>query len=332
LLRSGHLQTLAGLFFPGRLVEYRAVTRRVMLDDGDQLVLHDDCPDDWRPAGPAALLMHGLGGSHESVYMRRTADKLHQRGVRAFRMDLRGCGAGIELARLPYHSGRSADAAAALRSIAALCPGSPVALVGFSLGGNIALKLAGESATDPPDNLASVMAVNPPVDLSACSRWIGRLRNRGYDRYFAELLRGQLAERCARAPHAAAVEFVRRPKQLREIDDWFTAPVCGFGTADNYYRQCSSAPLLPEIRLPTLIMAAADDPLVPLHSFASARLSPSTTLRVTPHGGHLGFIGARGTDPDRRWMDWRVVDWVLAGRQHTNARSHAQSKSLHATS
>jgi predicted alpha/beta-fold hydrolase len=332
LLRSGHLQTLAGLFFPGRLAAYRAVERHVTLDDGDQLVLHDDYPDDWPAAGPVALLMHGLGGSHESVYMRRTADKLYQHGVRAFRMDLRGCGAGIELARLPYHSGRSADAAAALRSIAALCPGSPVALVGFSLGGNIALKLAGESAADPPDNLARVMAVNPPVDLTACSNWIGRWRNRGYDRYFAELLRGQLAERRARAPQAASVDFARPPKQLREIDDWFTAPVCGFGTADNYYRQCSSAPLLPEIRLPTLIMTAADDPLVPLHSFASARLSPSTRLHIAPHGGHLGFIGARGADPDRRWMDWRIVEWVTGAARQANTLVRAPSRPLHAAS
>ena len=129
LLRSGHLQTLAGLFFPGHLIEYAATRHHVLLDDGDQVVLHDDCPPDWTAGGPAALLIHGLGGSHESVYMRRMAHKLAESGVRAFRMDLRGCGAGIELARLPYHSGRSADAAAALGHIATICPGSPVALV-----------------------------------------------------------------------------------------------------------------------------------------------------------------------------------------------------------
>ena len=329
LLRSGHLQTLAGVYFPGVLPEYRALRHQVTCDDGDRVVLHDDCPEAWSAGGPAALLMHGLGGSHQSVYMRRTAGKLRDRGVRVFRMDLRGCGAGVELARLPYHSGRSADAATSLRFIATLCPGSPVALVGFSLSGNIALKLAGESAADPPDNLASVMAVNPPVDLAACSDWIGRWHNRGYDRYFADLLRRQIAERSARAPHAVRIDFSRTPRHLREIDDWFTAPVCGFGTADNYYRQCSSAPLLPEIRLPTLIVTAADDPLVPLHSYARLRLSSSTTLRIAPHGGHLGFIGARSkSDPDRRWLDWRVVEWVeksirQEGRRHATRSATA---------
>ena len=117
--------------------------------------------------------------------------------------------------------------------------------------------------------------------------------------------------------------------QIREIDDWFTGPVCGFGTADNYYRQCSSAPLLSAIRLPTLIMAAGDDPLVPLDNLQSARLSPSTTLCVTRHGGHLGFIAARSHDPDRRWMDWRVVDWVLAERRK-QSRQPATVRSAHA--
>lgn len=319
LLRSGHLQTLAAVYFPGRLSEYRAAQHRVPLDDGDQLVLHDDRPEDWSPGDAAALLLHGLGGSHESVYLRRIAERLRERGVRAFRMDLRGCGAGIELARLPYHSGRSADAAAALRFIAEVCPGSAVSLVGFSLGGNIVLKLAGELGANPPDNLGRVMAVSPPADLSACSAWIGRWQNRGYDRYFAELLRKQLLERQARAPHAVHVDFARRPKQLREIDDWFTGPVCGFGNAENYYRLSSSAPLLPEIRVPTLILAAADDPLVPRHIFDSLHLSSSTILRIARHGGHLGFIGARGADPDRRWLDWRVVDWVMQGPVHDSA-------------
>ena len=89
------------------------------------------------------------------------------------------------------------------------------------------------------------MAVNPPVELSSCSQWIGRFRNRGYDRYFADLLRRQSGGAAARAPQAISVNFHRRPRQLREIDDWFTGPVCGFGSAENYYRQCSSAPLLP---------------------------------------------------------------------------------------
>ncbi|MBI2824926.1 MAG: alpha/beta fold hydrolase [Planctomycetia bacterium] len=322
LVRGGHAQTLAGVFFPGQLAAYRARTHRVPLADGDQIVVHDDCPDRWQPADPVALLMHGLGGCHQSVYMRRVAEKLSHRGVRAFRMDLRGCGAGVELARLPYHSGRSDDAAAVLGFLAALCPGSPVALVGFSLGGNIALKLVGECGAEPPGHLRSVVTVCPPVDLAASSRRIGQGTSRVYDRYFAELLRRQLENRERRAPHAKTVGFDRRPRRLREIDDWFTAPVCGFGTADNYYHQCSSARFVADIRLPALVVAAADDPLVPVAALRAAAWSASTVLHVTGHGGHLGFIGARSADPDRRWMDWRIVDWVMATTSSTREAHH----------
>jgi predicted alpha/beta-fold hydrolase len=88
--------------------------------------------------------------------------------------------------------------------------------------------------------------------------------------------------------------------------------VCGFGTAENYYATASSLALLPRIKLPTVILAAADDPLIPARVLATASLPPAARLHMTDHGGHLGFIGRRGVDADRRWMDWRVVDWVLA--------------------
>ena len=110
LFRGGHAQTLAGAYLPGRRYRYRAEQREVTLPDGDRIVLHDDCPAGWQSGQRAALLIHGLAGSHQSGYMQRIAHKLQARGVRAFRMDLRGCGAGAGLARLPYHSGRSEDA------------------------------------------------------------------------------------------------------------------------------------------------------------------------------------------------------------------------------
>lgn len=323
LLRGAHAQTLGGVFFPGRLPEYRALQHRVPLADGDQIVLHDDCPENWRDGGRTALLIHGLGGCHQSVYMCRIAEKLHKRGVRSFRMDLRACGAGLELARRPYHSGRSEDAAAALQRIAALCPGSPTTLVGFSLGGNIALKLLGECGRDPPGNLDSAMAVSPPIDLIESSRWLARRANRFYDRYFARLLWRRLHEWRSLVPDAAMVAFARRPRRLIELDDVYTAQVCGFGTAENYYRQCSSGPMLSEIRLPTLILASRDDPLVPAHAYGCFALSECVTLRLSEGGGHLGFIAARSRDPDRRWMDWRVVEWVLE-----HGADHAECEEL----
>ncbi len=305
---------MAGAYLPGDAVCYRAQQHRVTLADGDRIVVHDDCPAGWQPCDRSVLLIHGLAGSHESGYMQRIAHKLSARGVRAFRIDLRGCGAAAGLARLPYHSGRSEDAAAALVAIAGLAPRSPTTLVGFSLGANIALKLLGELGPARCGNLDSAMAVCPPVDLAACSRQISRVRNRPYDRFFVKLLLRQIDVACALLPEAARANFARPPRSLWEFDNEFTAVVCGFGTAENYYRQASSARYIPEIRIPTLILASRDDPLIPCGTLEAVAAPPAVEVHITDHGGHLGFVGRAGIDPDRRWMDWRVVEWVLAQR------------------
>jgi predicted alpha/beta-fold hydrolase len=312
LLRGGHAQTLAGVYLPWPALEYQAQQHRVALADGDQLVLHDDCPPDWQPGDRSALLIHGLAGCHTSGYMQRIAHKLSARGVRAFRMDLRGCGAGAGLARLPYHSGRSEDAAAALVAIARLAPDSPTTLAGFSLGANITLKLLGELGRHACGNLDSAVAVCPPVDLAACSRHISRVTNRPYDRYFVTLLTRQIGAATEMLPESAGVELPRRPRTLWEFDNEFTAVVCGFGTADSYYREASSAPYIPEIKIPTLVLASRDDPMIPPAALSAVPLPAAVQVHWTDRGGHLGFVGRGGVDPDRRWMDWRVVDWILA--------------------
>ena len=312
LLGNPHAQTLVAAYLGGKIYPYRARRRLVELPDGDRLVVHDDCPPAWRPGDRTALLLHGLAGDHASPYMRRIAAKLTARGVRAFRLDLRACGAGLRLARRPYHSGRSDDAAAALVAVARWCPGSPTTLVGFSLGGNLTLKLLGELGERPCGQLDGAVAICPPIDLAACSHEIGKRQNRLYDRHFVQLLWSQLQRWQRLVPGAARADALRRPRTLWELDNVFTAPVCGFGTADNYYRQSSSASLVASIRRPTLIVAAADDPLIPASIFRQLRWPACVELRIADRGGHLGFIGRRNGDPDRRWMDWRVVEWIAS--------------------
>jgi len=310
LFPTGHLQTLAGVFLPNGRVHESARQQPVDLADGDQIVLHDDCPSAWSAGCRTALLIHGLAGCHTSPYMQRIARKLNDCGVRTFRMDLRGCGAGAGLARMPYHSGRSEDAVAALGKIAELCPGSPATLIGFSLGGNITLKLLGESAGNLPPQLDRAVAVCPPVDLLTCVKSLAQGVNRFYDRHFVVHLRQQLETKRQLIPDAPQLDPRHKPRGVFDFDEMFTAPVCGFGTALNYYRLCSSNQFLPEIKVPTLILAAADDPLVPRQLFADLRLPSAVTLNVASCGGHLGFIGRSNGDPDRRWMDWRVVEWA----------------------
>ncbi|MGQ0633514.1 MAG: YheT family hydrolase [Planctomycetaceae bacterium] len=351
LVRGGHAQTLAAFLWRGEPFVERACRHLVDVPEGDRVVLHDDRPPTWSTGGRVALLIHGLAGCHASPYLQRLVGKLHARGVRVFRMDLRGCGAAVGHTRRPYHAGRSEDAVAALNKIAELCPGSPVGLAGFSLGGNIALKLLGEAPSAVPPNLERVMAVCPPIDLAGCALSLGRGFNRLYDRYFARLVVRQVAaalrvtpdvplpagwpKPCrATAPDGgpcdmlsevtpstalpgagrsrtndSAASAFRLPRGIAEFDATFTAPMSGFASAEEYYRRCSAAQFLPEIRIPTLILAAADDPLVPAATFERLRPSGAVTLCVTRHGGHLGFLSRANGDPDRRWMDWRVVEW-----------------------
>jgi uncharacterized protein len=322
-VRGGHAQTLAGALLPGRTYRYRARQHRVLLDDGDQLVLHDDCPPGWRPGDRTAMLIHGLGGSYKSSYMQRIAGRLCERNVRAFRLDLRGAGAGALLARLPYHSGRSDDAAAALQSIARVCPGSPTTLIGFSLGANITLKLLGELGANACGNLNAAIAVSPPLELDTCCRRIHERQNRLYDRRFVDELLRQHRRLLRVRSDAATFCSTPKPRSLYELDDRFTAPVSGFGRAAHYYRQCSSARFVGGIRRPTLILTAADDPLIPIEMFSRLARPAGVTLHVARGGGHLGFIAAAGRDPDRRWMDWRVIDWVVGSPWPSSMANHA---------
>ena len=216
------------------------------------------------------------------------------------------------MARHPLNAGRSEDVAAALAYVVQQCPDSPVHLVGFSMGANIVLKLAGELGGDAPPRLASIMAIAPPLDLVACSRNMQRGLNRLYDRSFVRGLVDHVRRRSLLVPDAHNRPLVPVPRRLVDFDNMFTAPLSGFADVNDYYTRASSAPLLANIAVPALIVAAASDPIVPVRSFEQASYSGTTRLVIAPCGGHLGFIAAAGLDPDRRWLDWRVVDWVTS--------------------
>jgi hypothetical protein len=310
LLPCGHAQTLAGFLLPPRGPRYPAVPIRVALPDGDALMLHDACPPTWTTGDRVVLLMHGLAGCHRSPYMVRVSGRLFDRGVRAFRMDLRGCGAGEGLARHPYHAGRSDDVLTVVELLQRLCPGSPIALVGFSLSGNIVLKFLGEAAERVPSQVDRAMAINPPIDLLACVQALERWENRVYDRYFAGLLHRNVMRLQGLRRDVSLPARYARPQRLFAFDDRYTAPLAGFADAHTYYARTSAAQFLATIRATTLILTARDDPLVPVESFERLTLPDPVSLVITSHGGHLGYIARRGPDADRRWLDWRIVDWA----------------------
>lgn len=319
LLRNGHLQTVAAVYLPWQNTQYGAKVHHVPVDEtppergGDQIALHDDCPEDWQSDRPAVLMVHGLAGCYRSAYMCRMTHRLTERGYRVFRMDMRGCGAGEGLAKLPTHCGRSPDVAAALRFIARLCPETPVYTIGFSLGGCLVLNLLAEAGEEPVGNLKRSLAICPPIDLFAVERRFNSPGGRPYDKFFVKRLWKQITDRWRRFPEIAPPTIPREPRRLREIDETVIAPSAGFTCADEYYAKTQPGPKLASIRQPVLIVAAQDDPIVPTAPLFEYEHSAMVQTAVIPFGGHLGFIARANGDPDKRWLDWRMLEWVETG-------------------
>jgi predicted alpha/beta-fold hydrolase len=307
-LSNPHLQTLLGNLLRGPAFRHPTLERQVLLPDGDRLVLHDSVPPRWQAGAPIALLVHGLGGSHSSGYMHRVARLLLRRGVRAVRMDLRGSGRGAALARRTYNGGCSEDVRAAALEVLDWSPSSPMLLLGFSLGGNIVLKFAGEAAAQPLPGLRRVAAVAPPIDLVHSARLISAPRNRLYELYFLRNLVRQVRLQQRSFPDQPALRFPPR-LTLRRFDDLYTAPRGGFRDALDYYQRASSLPLIGNITVPTLILAARDDPFVPVEPFESLPRLAHLEVCLANHGGHLGFLGRDGAG-GIRWAEQRVVDWA----------------------
>ncbi len=312
MLRSGHLQTLVSVRMTAR-ADLPTVRHAIELPDGDTLVLHEDRPDHWRPGRASVLLVHGLCGCHAASYMVRLADRFYRAGTRVFRLDLRGCGAGAAWSKELNHAGRSDDLMTALGWIARETGSGPLGVAAISLGGNQLLRGLGRVGTgedpEPPwfDRLQRTMAVAPPIDLMRCSLNLHRLMLRPYNRYFVRVLLARVPIRVRQREDFPAVIGAARPRTLMELDERITAPLSGFRDAADYYQQSAAAAVLGANPTPTLILAAADDPIVPVGCFTdrAGELPPSTKLLIMPRGGHVGFI-ARGR---QYWMDDVAMEW-----------------------
>lgn len=264
------------------------------------------------PPGPAKgtfVLVHGLEGSSEGGYMRSMAWNVLRQGYAVHRFNIRGCGGTEGWCSTLYHAGLTADLHAYLTSLRGR---GPVTLVGYSLGGNVSLKLAGELGDAAPELLHSVAAVSTPIDLAACVVALGRRSNFLYEDRFVRRMRERLAERRRLQPEAFDPIFARTDvsavRTVFEFDDRITAPHFGFGNAPNYYKTQSSQNFLAAIRVPTLLLTAQDDPLVPfsVYSHPAIAENPRIELLAPSHGGHVAFL-ARETP--RFWADEAILDW-----------------------
>ncbi len=311
-MKSAHLQTVGAYFVRGKRTQYSAKKYTVPLIDGDQLVIHDDRPESWITGDRIVIIFHGLCGCHLSPYVVRLADKLNRRGIRTIRVDFRGYGDSTLISKAHFHGGCYQDAMSVTEFVHRLSPLSKISLVGFSIGGNVILKALGIWGDETPEHIDSAVAVAPPVDLVYCSWNLRQHGNRIYEKYFVSRMHTQLIKRRRLVKDLVDNNVNPLPSRLVHWDDQFTAPCWGYRGAKEYYEDASSGPHLNGIRVPTIILTAQDDPVVPCRIFDEFELSQFVELISTERGGHLGFISQAIKDPDRHWMDWRICQWVTS--------------------
>lgn len=308
LLRSGHLQTLMVGIACGWRPSYDATQIQIPLDDGDQLVVHEEAGGPYPADAPVSILIHGLGGDHSSPYLQRIAYRMSRAGHRMWRVDLRGCGAGLSLAWRPPHAGRSPDIAAVVKAAAEKYPHAPIQLVGFSLSGNIILKMLGEAAAGELEldlsRIQFALAVAPPIELGKCCDRIDSLRRQIYRRYYLKVLNSQVAARKTRWQQWTDVAEAPPLKTIRQFDARYTVPLSGLESTDNYYDTASSLPWLKHITTPTMILVDKTDPVVAVESFAKIDTDhPAVKIEYTKRGGHMGYWGRDDSGKTIRWME-----------------------------
>ncbi len=320
--RNPHLLTIAGNYWRRELNEQRFPVQAKFYDTepGVQVLVHSQAP----ATEPIAqlILVHGLEGSSSAGYARSLAQAALEAGCATHRLNMRSCGGTEHLSgRTLYHSGQTSDLLSVIRQLPS---DAPIFLAGFSLGGNVVLKLAGElgaSASSLGSKvIAGVMTISTPIDLAACVRQLDKPSNVIYARRFVSRLKERVRVKERLTPGLFDLSGLDLVRDIYDFDDRVTAQAFGFGTADNYYATQSSSQFLAGIRVPTLLVQAKDDPLIPFSVYDHPAFSTNPNLRLiaVEHGGHLGFISK--TRP-RFWLDQVLVNWVLEAPRVRRATS-----------
>jgi uncharacterized protein len=337
-LRSGHLQTLVGNFMPRRCVLPEPEAHLIQVDAGEADAIDGDskaanrvtqartdartrgasyvlCHCHWQVNAsekPTVLLVHGLEGSTRSQYMLGNAARAWAAGCNVIRMNMRNCGGTEDLSPTLYHSGLSGDVGAVIRTLAAEKGLRAFALVGYSMGGNLVLKLAGELGAGVPQYLKAVVGVSPVMDLAVSADALHNISNRVYEWKFLIGLGRRFRRKAELFPAIYSTEGLPRIASLRQFDDLITAPYSGFRGADDYYERVSSSNWAAQIAAPALVLHALDDPFIRMLPSTRAALlaNPHVRLMETAHGGHCAFL-AQAVGYDGYWAEKILLDFLL---------------------
>ena len=310
------MQTIASFFLPRRIHLPPAEERLVEVEPGINVRCwcYWQNTDEARQKALTLIVVHGLEGSSESQYMLGVARTGLAAGMNVVLMNQRNCGGMNACAATLYNSGLSGDVASVVRSVLENDGVSRFALIGFSMGGNLVLKLAGEWGSQGPRQFRAVAAVCPAVDLAASADALHEPRNRLYEYYFLIQLFRRIWHKARLFPGKFDVSRLRGVCSLRMFDDRITAFYCGFSGADDYYARAAAANVVDRIAVPALIIHAANDPFIRIQPETVRRIAanPNITYVETADGGHCAFLGIRNGHPadDGRWAEREVVEFV----------------------
>ena len=311
-LRGGHVQTLAAFFLPRRIELPAAEPRLIEVEPGVPVLCHCHWQRDRKSL--TLIIVHGLEGSSESQYMLSIAGKGLAAGMNVVRMNQRNCGGMDHCAPTLYNSSRSADVAAVARNLVERDRIPGFVLVGFSMGGNLVLKLAGEWGSNGPPEFRGVAAVCAAVNLAAGADALHEPANRIYEYYFLLQLFQRFRRKVRLFPGSFDASRLRGVKTLRDFDDRVTAYYCDFAGADDYYARAAAANIVGRIARPALVIHAANDPFIRILPETRQTLlsNHNITYIETEDGGHCAFIGERDGDPsyDGRWAEREVVEFA----------------------
>jgi len=310
LLKNAHAMTIAAAFAPRRFDLPLPEDRLFQVDPQSKILGHCHWQPGKLPDAPVIVIVHGLEGSSDSNYARGIAGKAFHRGFHAVRLNQRNCGETESLTPTLYNSGMSNDYRAVLEELSSVDGFRQIFFVGYSMGGNLVAKMAGEFADAAPPALRAICTVCPAMDLAPCADALERWDNYPYQRKFVSGLMARYARKQQFFPQLYSTNGLPPIRTVRQFDDFIIAPRFGYRDAQDYYESVSAKRVVAQIRVPFLLITAQNDPFVPYSLFLAAKVAENPVIRfVAPqYGGHCGFISNQ-PGPERFWAEQRVVDF-----------------------
>ena len=311
-LGNGHWMTVYSWGRRRRFPRLPSPSERLFDVEQDTRVLAHCFWQEDRAGRPALLALHGLEGSSGAHYMLGMAEKAFTLGFSVVLLNQRNCGGTEHMGPGLYHSGLTADAAHVIDELTTADRLGAIAVAGYSLGGNLALKLAGDFGSAAPPVLKAVCAVSPIIEVGRCVDALERWTNRAYQWNFVKDLKRRMQRKAALFPGRYPIDRLRSVKTVRDFDEAITAPHFGFRGAADYYHRASAMRVIDRVRVPTLVLSSRDDPFVPADLFdaPALRQNPWITPIITRHGGHCGFIGRGNGHDDPYWAESKIVEFA----------------------